>query len=283
MNNNLGIAAIFRCFLLLLLLFCSVEVHGQPPERFRLDFTVLYGNFSDVTGYLSGNYAARVGLVGPTNVLALLDLSGTLNVTEHLSIYAGIPFGVVQVFRGETPLEILFDEGELRFGIGDVYTGVGYQLLRERMYLPGVHVTAEFGIPTAEYAGLGVDTFRKTGIINLSKSFGPTFSLIASGSYTDYSEKNNVDLGYLYSYGLGFNVGIGTAGILSFKVDQISSSDIKENGQVVIQSTDDVQISLGVSIYSKGRPRGSLQITVGQLDESYPSVTMFLRWAILSL
>lgn len=269
----------------LLLAGPAIVANAQPPERFRLDLG--FGSLfrKDEPGFLGGSFAPRAGLVGPTDVLALFDVTGTVNITERLSFSAGLPFGLVENFgkvrEGTSPLGGLFEEGDTEFGIGDVHAEVNYQLLGEGRFSPGVSVGAEGGAPTAKYVGLGTGLWRATGRVSLSKSLHPRLFLFAGGSFSHFFEKKEVDPGPIASYGGGVGIGITRAILLNLQVEEIAGGEFKESSKVVSPFTRDLQAGVGATIFSKGRPRLSAFFSAGGLRND-PVFLLTFRWAVLS-
>lgn len=281
MKRHEGAAKSWSLGFVLMLLGFAGPLYAQPPERFRLDFSLSSIYFTDERVFLGGDFAPRAGLVGPTDILALFDVTGTVNVTERLSVSLGLPFGIVQTFR-EGTLEALFGEGETKFGIGDVHAEVGYQILGEKRVLPGVRVQAEGGAPTAEFAGLGTGLWRVTGRGTLSKSLSPRFSLFATGSYSQNFDKTGVDAGPITSYGGGVGIGITRATILTLQIEEVVGGRLIEDGEVVAPFTRDLHAGIGTTLFSKGRPRASVLISAAGLRTA-PAFLLTVRWAILSL
>lgn len=277
-----GIPECWAVWVAVLILGLVTPGSAQPPERFRLDLSG--SSFSQGgRGFLGGDFAPRAGLVGPTDILALFELTGTVNVTEQLSLIVGVPFGFVEQFRS-TPgtIESLFEEGDIKFGIGDIHVGASYPVLREGPSFPGISLGVEIGTPTAKFAGLGTGLWRVTGSARVSKALSARFSVFASGSYSHFFEKENVDPGPITAYGGGVVIGVTSAHLLTIQIEEVTGGKIEENGLVVAPFTRDLRAGLGLTLFSKGRPRHTFGIAAGGLRDKPTFLTTwsFALWSL---
>jgi hypothetical protein len=265
------------------LLGLIASAQAQVPERFRLDFGMVLFSGSETRGFMGGPEAPRAGLIGPTDFLGLFEVAGTLNLTERFSLAAGLPFGVVSKPE-ETDIGggVSVPTEELTFGLGDVHAEMGYQLLRQGRFLPGLHVQVEAGAPTAKFAGLGTGLWRVTGKAQVSKALHPTFSIFASGGYSHFFEKDGIDPGPIVSYGGGVGLGLSRSVLLTIQGEEVAGGEIKEAGQVTVPFTRDLRLGLGLTFFSAGRPRTTLLFAVGGLRDQ-PTFTLAVKWVVLSL
>jgi hypothetical protein len=248
--------------------FCST-LRAEPPERFRLDLSAGYFNRPLTVGFIGGALP-RLVLAGPSHV-ALFDVSGTLNVTEGLSIAAGLPFGYVSGSR----------RGNNGFGLGDVYGAFGYLLLDESSFFPSTRVRIEGGGPTASLDALGAGLPRASAGLTVSKSLHPRFAVFLDASHSRFFEQDDLELKPVSSIGGGFNIGVTDAHILDLYVEQVFNGEVREKGVATSAAIRDLRAGIGLTLYSKGRPRSSFNISVAGLQDK-PTAFLTLKFALLS-
>jgi len=289
MKSRVGIARSWQLGVVLVILGLAAQVvYAQPPQRFRLDVSAALFSGPNSRGFLGGIFAPTTTSIGRTQLATLFDVSGVVNVTERLSLSAGIPFGLVrrpEVGPETSPVAQLFGEDEFDFGLGDVHAELGYDVVGERQFFPGVRLQVEGGAPTADNLLLGADLWRATGRVSLTKSLHPRFILFANGSVSEFFEKEEkegvVDQKPVISFGGGAGIGITQTLFMTLQIEEVSGGERTVNDRIIVPFNRDLRAGLGLTRFSKGRPRFSVVVSGGRLQED-PTLILTLRWAVLS-
>jgi hypothetical protein len=262
-------------FELLLVLGLASPVGAQPPERVRVDLGVAMLSAPKLTGHwFSGSFAPAPGQAGPVDLLVLLDLSTSVNISSRVSSSVSLPLALTKHSGGQaTPA--------LDGGIGDAHAELSVGALDERRYAPGLSLVVGAGAPTASLSFMGTGLWRWTTGASVSKSFHPRFSVNAYGSFSRFVEKRAIMIAPVKSLGAGVTIGITRASVLSLHLDEFAGGQRKNGTREVFPATRDFQASLGITRYSRGRPRVSLLLSGGGLRNS-PVFIVAIRSAILS-
>lgn len=253
----------------------------EVPERFRLDLSALYFVSSDSDGYLDGTYAPIGGLVGPTRLKILFDLTGNLNVTDRLSLALGLAVGILEDLS-EDSVSDLFEEETETVGIGDAHGELGLHLLRERRFFPSVSVRLGGSAPTAKYAGLGNGLWRGNVRVTLSKSFHPRFSVFATSGLTHFLDDGDIHQEETVSYGGGVSIGVTRSTLLTVYAEEATGGEMTEIDSTLSAHTQDLRAGLGFTVFSKGRPRFSARLSAGNLRNDAPRLLLSFTVPVLS-
>jgi hypothetical protein len=257
---------------LYIFLWSYAPAYAQAPEFFRLDLSAGYFHRPLAVGFLQRSTFPTLAFVGPTDIL-LFDATGTVNITEDLSVSAGLPFGMVLHARRR--------QGDEGFGVGNAHAVLGYGLLAEQAWLPGVRVRVEGGAPTASFDVLGTKLWRVTPGLTLSKSFSPRFSVFVDGSYSHLFDKGDLQAGPIYSAGGGLDIGVTESVVLTLFAQDLIGGKLEKNDRIVVPYSHNLNAGVVFTNYSKGRPQFSIGFSAGNLRDK-PSFGTTLKWAVLS-
>lgn len=242
---------------------------AQVPERVRVDMGIGYVATPDSPSSFLGPGSSSASV-------SLFDLSVTVNVSPRVMVSAGIP--LVVTIAPQTA----FAEPRIDGGVGDAHAEVGVVVLGERQYAPGLSLAGETGSPTATgLAFLGTGLWRATGAATLSKSLHPRLSLSVDGGYSHFVEQQGIRVERIHSVGAGLAVGVTRASLLNLHVGQMEGGARREGRRLVQRSVRDLQASVGITRYSKGRPRVSFLVSAVGLRHD-PKFVFGLRWAVMS-
>jgi hypothetical protein len=255
--------------------FVVLPLIAQVPERLRLDLSAGLLFAPDSRGFLIGDLAPRAGQVGPSPAIGLFDLAATLNITQKLALSAGVPFGLTARLNPADRLDWVA-------GRGDAHAAIAFGLVPERRRSPGISIQAEGGAPTASLPFLGSQLWRVTGRSVLYKSLHPRFSLSADASYSHFARKSYLRGEPIRSFGAGLGIGITRASILNLQVEHLYGGKRVAAGKVAVPYTRDLHAGLGITRYSRGRPRFTLLVSAGGLPRD-PVLVLGFRFALLSL
>ena len=259
---------------LMLVLAAATQAASDVPERFRVDLS--FGFLTAIPKNGGGLHAIyvfpRKTEDDAARVLMLNDVSTTLNVSPRVAITLGMPFSLTQKFTAER---------EVRGGIGDVYSQLSLGALPERKTLPAVSIQVEGGAPSATLDFLAGKVWRSTGRLSVSKAIGPRFSVMASAGYTQFFRTDRVVIDPIRSAGVGIGLGITRASILSVQLEEARGGRREETGQTVLPGTRDLRAGVGITWFSRGRPRFSLLVSAAGLRQD-PVLLTSIRFPLFS-
>lgn len=238
-------------------------------DRFGLDFSFGYGySYAQV---LTGIYGPDPTLETYLNQLDMefsenvgsFRLTASYMVNPRTFTYFGVPFGVVEV-QTKAGSELLLDDPEYEFGVGDLFGGVGYLLLPETKTVPSTIINLDINSDTSKYYSLGDGLWDITAGTRISKSLSESFYTFGVASYTERLEKNDIEPGNITGYGGGIGILSDIMRIeLGVKTAQIDQTEF--NNATLFK--DDEDLALNFSVYSLFPGGVDFHFTVGNLDE----------------
>jgi len=241
-------------------------------DRFKLDLNFgiggYYGGSSNLQIYGIDpeieRYVQRLGMTYSENA-GVIRLTASYFLTPKLVIYVGVPFGLVLVDKGQEGLAQLFDEDELRFGVGDVSGGITYTLLSGTETRPNIAIAVDIDSTTSKYYSLGDGLWDYTIGTQVNQLLSKSFYIFGMGSYTFRSEKNGIDPGNIVGYGggIGFLAGQGRieAGLKTFKY-----AETKIDNSTLFEKSDNLVFNLNfVTPFGSGKI-GGMNLIVGNLE-----------------
>ena len=237
---------------------------AEARERLLLDVSFLYFINRNSGDSIAASYSPGGVLVvtGPRDVLLWLDIGSTWNVTDRLSLSAGLPLVAVQDFA-------LFDEGKVRFGIGDARATAAGTLWHERSFLPSLTLRVEGSAPTAKLDGLGADLWRVAGGATLQKYLYGRFGIYGDGSYSHYFDRRGRKQERLISYGGGLLFG-DSEGAITLGITEFDQGEVSKDGVLLFESARDLHATGGI-----GSELASFTVDIGGLRDRL-SVTLVL-------
>ncbi len=265
------------CAALLLFLSLADSAAGQVPERLRIDVSIGSLSAARSEAFLGGYLAPRVGLLPPLSALVLADVSATFNVSQKLTVSAGVPAGLAV-----KPDFLEFTEDRTDGGMGDAHGEVVLSIIGERWGFPGLAIRVEGGAPTATLAFMGNGLWRTTGGATVSKSFHPRFLIFADGSYSHFLEERDLKIDPIKSAALGMGIGVSEAWMMTLQAEEIRGGGREENGKSILPAQRDLRAGIGFTGFSKGCPRLSFSVSVGNL-RGEPTLLLGVRFTVLSL
>jgi len=195
----------------------------------------------------------------------------TYIITPRMGVYFSIPFGLVKV---GTRLCYVYPPGrfaecdKIAVGIGDIFGGVYYQLLKETNLLPSLTVYFEVYSPLAKYTSLGDGVWDLVGGLDVRKILIKPFYLCGLFVYINKLPRNHINPGDIIRYGGGI-------GILrrnrAIEIDVIKSDigSIKMMDYVLLEKDTDLELMLRFDFFGIKSREGSLIFRMAGLDEGW--------------
>lgn len=267
------------------------SAQAQPPERFRLDlgFGLTIDPNDKIIAY-PGRRAPQVGVAGADSIFAL-DVNATVNATEDLSIFAGLPLGIVYQVKAndedDPPIVQASDTDEdIEAGIGDVSVGASYRLVSDGEYWPSVGVGLQVNIPTAFPSSvqgyLGNRLYSLTPFVTLSKSLTERLQLIGNVNYTEFLDEDDIEIESVISVEGGLGIGLSDRWFLNLSAGVADGGKIERDGEERTDSRTSVNLGAGFTYYDQGRPLFSFGLYGLSINED-PVAFLRFTWAVLSI
>jgi len=238
-------------------------------DRFHLDFGIGYG-FS-YTQTLTGiygpdsrtqTYLNQLGMEFSEN-LGTFRLRASYMLDPRTFAYFGVPFAVVKL-QTEQGSRFVVPENEYKFGVGDLYGGLGHVLLPETEAIPSTTIYLDINADNAKYYSLGDGLWGITGAGRISKSLDKSFYVFGTGNYTERQEKNDIEPGKIVGYGGGVGFHVGSSRV-EIGVTEAQIDETEFNNAILFPDNED--LTLNISVYSLFEGRGSFHFNWGNLDE----------------
>lgn len=247
------------------------KIRKEPvsfKDRFSLDLNFGIGGYYGGCSNLQifgrdpkiNTYVKNLGMDYSENA-DVVRLTATYFVTPKLTVYIGVPFGVVTLAQ-------LFKEDELKAGVGDIYGGLAFTLLSGTEAIPNIAVFLNVDADTSKYYSLGDGLWDYTIGTQVNQLLFKSFYIFGMRDYTYRLEKKNIEPGNIAGYGGGVGFLSGQirieAGLRAYKYDET-----KFNNTTLFEKSDDLAFNLK-SITSFGIGKiSSMNLIVGNLDEGF--------------